>query len=116
MDIIQAHPANGHDIVADISYPWPVAAMILQHHERWDGSGYPGRLAGDEILLGARMIAVADVVSAMAFHRPYRPALGLPAALAHLEADRGHLYDPEVVDFCLELFGNQKLKLLRSAS
>ena len=85
--------------------------MVLQHHERMDGSGYPGRLKGDEILLEARILAVADVIEAMASHRPYRPSLGIEAALLEIERDPGVLYDPEVVSACLKLFREKKFRL-----
>ena len=78
--------------------------MVLQHHERMDGSGYPGGLRGEEILLEARIIAVADVVEAIASHRPYRPALGIDAALVEIEKNKGILYDSRVVEVCLRLF------------
>ena len=103
--LIKIHPQVGYDIVKDIDFPWPVAAMILQHHERLDGSGYPHGLTGDEqIIAEARILAVADVVDAMVSHRPYRPALGLDAALAEIQKNRGILYESEVVDACQCLF------------
>ena len=86
-----------------IDFPWPVAEMIEQHHERLDGSGYPHGLHGEEICLGARIIAVADVVEAMASHRPYRPARGIEAALKEIIAKGGLLFDPYVVDACVRL-------------
>ncbi|MCX6089858.1 MAG: HD domain-containing protein, partial [Candidatus Atribacteria bacterium] len=84
--------------------PWPLAEMVFQHHERRDGSGYPRGLKGEEILMEARILAVADVVEAMASHRPYRPALGINAALEEIEKNAGILYDKEVADVCLRLF------------
>ena len=99
--LVQQHAQAGHDIVAGIEFPWPVPQMILQHHERLDGSGYPAGLRGDEIILGARIIAVADVVDAMSTHRPYRAALGLETALAVLRDGAGVLFDPLIVDACL---------------
>jgi putative two-component system response regulator len=107
MAIVRAHSRVGHDILKDVEFPWPVAQMALQHHERWDGSGYPDGLAGEAILLEARVLAVADVVESMASHRPYRPSLGLEAALAEIEARSGTLYDPAVVAACLRLFREQ---------
>jgi HD-GYP domain-containing protein (c-di-GMP phosphodiesterase class II) len=93
----------GRDILKSISFPWPVADIVLQHHERLDGSGYPQGLSGDEILEEARILAVADVVEAMASHRPYRPALGVNTALEELRRGRGGRYDPEAADACLAL-------------
>ena len=90
--------------MAGIEFPWPVPDMILQHHERLDGSGYPDRLRDGQIILGARIIAVADVVESMASHRPYRPAQGLDRALHEIRTNRGTLYDADVVDACTQLF------------
>jgi PAS domain S-box-containing protein/putative nucleotidyltransferase with HDIG domain len=102
--LIKEHSQAGFDIVRGINFPWPVADVILQHHERVDGSGYPFGLVGDEILLGARIIAVADVVEAMSSHRPYRESRGITAALNELEIGRGTRYDAEAVDACLRRF------------
>jgi len=102
--IIKTHCQAGYEIIKDIEFPWPVAEIILQHHERMDGSGYPRGLSGDEILMEARILAVTDVVEAMASHRPYRPALGIDAALEEISQNRGILYDPDVADICLRLF------------
>ena len=101
--LIKAHPEIGYDIVKDIDFPWPVARMLLEHHERLDGSGYPRGLKGDEILLEARIIAVADVVESMTSHRPYRPALGLDVALAEIVSKRGTHFDAGAVDACLRV-------------
>lgn len=103
-ELITTHSQVSHDILKGIEFPWPVADIVVQHHERLDGSGYPNGLKGDEILLEARILAVADVVEAMASHRPYRPALGIDKALAEIEEKRGRLYASEVVDACLKLF------------
>ncbi len=103
-DIIKTHSAAGHEIVHRIEFPWPVADIVRQHHERLDGSGYPDGIAGEKILLEARVLAVADVVEAMATHRPYRPALGIELALEALRKDRGVAFDAEVVDACIHLF------------
>jgi len=103
-EMIKSHPAVGYDIIRGVDFPWPVADMILQHHERMDGSGYPEGLKGDQIAFEARILAVADVVEAMASHRPYRPGLGLERALQELEMHRGALYDKQVTDVCLKLF------------
>ena len=103
-ELVKQHPQAGYDIVKAIEFPWPVASMVLEHHERLDGSGYPNRLNGDAILFEARILAVADVVESMSSHRPYRPALGADAALEEIERNRGRLYDAAVVDACLRLF------------
>lgn len=102
--LIKTHAQQGYDILKDIEFPWPVAEVILQHHERLDGSGYPQGLRGEAILLEARILAVADVVEAIATHRPYRPARGIEHALEEIRKNRGILYDAEVVDACLRLF------------
>jgi HD-GYP domain-containing protein (c-di-GMP phosphodiesterase class II) len=93
-----------------IDFPWPIAKIVLQHHERLDGSGYPNNLKGNEIILEARIIGVADVVEAMSSHRPYRPALGRDKALEEISMNKGVLYDPEVVDVCLKLFKRKEFK------
>lgn len=102
--LIQAHPQQAYDILKGIEFPWPIADIVIQHHERMDGSGYPNSLKGDEIIIEARILAVADVVEAMSSHRPYRPALGLDAALDEIKKGKGRLYDPDVVDACLAVF------------
>lgn len=102
--LIKTHSQSGYDIIKDIGLPYPIADMVLQHHEKIDGSGYPRGLKNDQILLESKIITVADVVEAMASHRPYRPALGIDAALKEIEKYKGILYDPDVVDMCLELF------------
>jgi HD-GYP domain-containing protein (c-di-GMP phosphodiesterase class II) len=102
--LIKAHPQVAHDILASIDFGRPVAEVILQHHERLDGSGYPRGLAGEGILLEARILAVADVVEAMSSHRPYRAALGVEAALAEISAGAGTLYDARVVAACEQVF------------
>jgi len=104
MSLVQAHSQVGFDILKDIEFPWAIAESVLQHHERMDGSGYPRGLKGDQILLDARILAVADVVEAMASHRPYRASLGLEKALEEIEARKGSVYDPEVATACLRLF------------
>jgi putative nucleotidyltransferase with HDIG domain len=103
--IIHRHPEVGYNILKGIEFPWPVAQIVLQHHERHDGSGYPQGLRGEDILLEARILAVADVVEAMSSHRPYHPALGLEAALHEVSQHQGVLYDQEVVGACVELIG-----------
>jgi putative nucleotidyltransferase with HDIG domain len=104
-DLIKMHPQQGHDLLMPIKFPWRVALAVLQHHERLDGSGYPHGFSGSEIIQEARILAVADVVEAMASHRPYRPARGLDAAIREISEHKGRLYDPEVVDACLKVVG-----------
>lgn len=108
--IIKTHSQVGHDILKTIEFPWPVSRIVLQHHERIDGSGYPLGLKGNEILLEAKILAVADVLEAMATHRPYRPALSVQESLDEITRNRGKLYDPEVVDICLRLFKEKRFK------
>ncbi len=103
-EMIKTHPQVGYDIVKDVQFPWPVGQMILQHHERLDGTGYPGGLKGEAIILEARILAVADVVEAVTAHRPYRPGRGLETALGEIESGRGGRYDPAATDACLRLF------------
>jgi putative nucleotidyltransferase with HDIG domain len=111
LELIKEHPLTGYDILKHVEFPWPVAEIIYQHHERLDGSGYPRGLKGDDVLLEARIIALADVVEAMASHRPFRPARGIDAALNEIEEHRGTLYDPEVVDTCVKLFREKRYAL-----
>ncbi|MDY6851314.1 MAG: response regulator [Thermodesulfobacteriota bacterium] len=103
-NLIKEHPRNGYEILADIEFEEPIAQIVFQHHERMDGSGYPQGLADGEIILEARILAVADVVEAIASHRPYRPALGIDIALDEISKNKGVIYDPQVVDTCLNLF------------
>jgi HD-GYP domain-containing protein (c-di-GMP phosphodiesterase class II) len=103
-DLIKTHPMIGFDIMKGIEFPWPVATMILQHHERMDGSGYPNGLSDREILQESRILSVADVIEAMSSNRPYRPALGLQSALEEIGKNKYVLYDGDVVDACLEIF------------
>ncbi len=103
-ELIKGHAKAGYDILAAIAFPWPVADVALQHHERLDGSGYPQGLGDGEILEEARIVAVADVVEAMSSHRPYRPALGIDSALGEIEVNSGRLYDPAAGAACLALF------------
>ena len=102
--LVQAHAQSGYEIVKGVDFPWPIAEMIHQHHERLDGSGYPQGLKGDAMVPGAKILAVADVVEAMMSHRPYRAALGIDAALAEIEKGKGSLFDPGAVDACVSLF------------
>jgi PAS domain S-box-containing protein len=105
--LIKAHPQAGYDILKGINFPWPIAQIVLQHHERMDGSGYPQGLKGDQILLEARILGVADVVEAMSSHRPYRAGLGIEVALAEIIRQRGSHFDQQVVDACLAVFREQ---------
>ena len=110
-DIIKGHAADGAEILSGVEFPWPVADMVRHHHERMDGSGYPDGLKGEEILFEARILAVADVVEAIASDRPYRAALGLDAAMAEITAKRGTLFDERVVDACRKLVDEGRLPL-----
>lgn len=109
-NLIKEHPRIGFDIIKEVKFPWSIKEMILCHHERLDGSGYPKGLKGDEICIGCRILAVADVVEAMMSHRPYRPALGLDMALQEIEQNKDKLYDPKVVDACVKLFKEKNFK------
>jgi PAS domain S-box-containing protein len=109
--LIQGHPQSSYEVLKDVEFPWPVAEVALQHHERMDGSGYPQGLKGEAILLEARIMAVADVMEAMSSHRPYRPGLGIDKALAEIERGRGSAYDPAVADACLRLFRERGYRL-----
>jgi PAS domain S-box-containing protein len=102
--LIKEHSRVGYEMLKDVESPWPLAQIVYQHHERIDGSGYPKNLKGDEIIIEASIMAVADVVEAMASHRPYRPALGIKAALEEIKKNKGILYDEAVADTCLRLF------------
>jgi putative nucleotidyltransferase with HDIG domain len=102
--LIKAHPQIGYDILGSIELPWPIAEIILQHHERMDGSGYPSGLSGDGILLEARILAVADVVEAMSSHRAHRPTVGTARALEYVGRHAGSRYDTRVVEACQRLF------------
>jgi PAS domain S-box-containing protein len=110
--LIKEHALGGYEILKDVESPWPLAQIVYQHHERMNGTGYPRNLRGDEILLEARIMAVADVVEAMASHRPYRPSLGLEAALEEIEKNSGTLYDNAAADACLCLFRTKGYHLL----
>jgi len=102
--LIKTHSQSGYDILKDIDFPWPVARIVLEHHERMNGSGYPNGLTGDHILMESKILAVADVVESMSANRPYRPSLGIGVAIDEIEKNRGALYDSAVVDACLRLF------------
>lgn len=110
-ELVKTHPQTGYDIIKDVQFPWPIAQMVLQHHERLDGGGYPQRLGGEQMLLEAKILAVADVVEAMSSHRPYRAGLGLDAALDEITRQRGIRYAPDVVDSCIALFREKKFAM-----
>jgi len=103
LELIRNHPVVGYQILKDVEFPWPIAGIVLQHHERVNGSGYPAGLRGTDILMEARVIGVADVVEAMASHRPYRAALGIEAALDEIRTNSGALYDLNVSDSCVRI-------------
>jgi PAS domain S-box-containing protein len=109
--LIKDHSLNGYEMLKNVESPWPLAQIVYQHHERMNGSGYPRNLKGDEILMEARIMAVADVVEAMASHRPYRPSLGIDAALAEIEKNKGTFFDNAVADACLKLFREKGYQL-----
>jgi PAS domain S-box-containing protein/putative nucleotidyltransferase with HDIG domain len=109
--LIKEHSLSGYEMLKNVESPWPLAQIVYQHHERMNGSGYPRNLKGDEILIEARIMAVADVVESMASHRPYRPTLGIEAALEEIEKNKGILYDAAVVDACLRLFREKGYQL-----
>lgn len=111
MAMIKDHPRVAFDILKNVEFDWPVARMVVQHHERMDGSGYPDGIKGEDILLEARILAVADVVEAMCTHRPYRPARGVDEALAELARGEGTLYDPEVVRACKKVLNERGFKV-----
>jgi len=110
-NLIKEHSYSGYEMLKYVESPWPLAQIVYQHHERMNGSGYPRNLKGDEILMESRIMAVADVVEAMASHRPYRPALGIEAALGEIEKNRGIFYDNTVADACLRLFREKGYQL-----
>ena len=109
-NMIKTHAEAGYNILKTIEFPWPIAPVVLQHHERTNGSGYPSGLSVKDILLEARILAVADVVEAISSHRPYRPARGIDKALEEISQNRGILYDPKVVDACLRLFAEKRFE------
>ncbi len=107
ISLIQAHAQAGYDILKGLDFPWPIADIIIQHHERMDGSGYPRGLSGDRISIEARIIGVADVVETMSSHRPYRPSMGIEKALEEITLNSGTLYDSQIVDACLNIFNGK---------
>jgi len=111
LSLIKQHSRSGYEMLKDVESPWSLAEIVYQHHERMDGSGYPRNLEGDKILMEARILSVADVVEAMASHRPYRAALGIEAALEEIKKNKGTLYDDAVADACLKLFREKGYQL-----
>ena len=109
--MIKEHAQSGYEILKDVESPWPLAQIVYQHHERMNGSGYPRKLKGNEILIEARIMAVADVVEAMASYSPYRPTLGIEAALEEIEKNKVILYDDTVAEACLRLFREKGYQL-----
>jgi HD-GYP domain-containing protein (c-di-GMP phosphodiesterase class II) len=105
--MMKSHPEVGYKILQQVDFIPPIAQMVYQHHERMDGSGYPLGISGDDILMESRIVAVADSVEAMASHRPYRPSLGIEKALDMIVAERGKLFDPQIVDACVVLIKNK---------
>ncbi len=108
LNLIKEHPQVGYDILKDVEFDQPIAQIIFQHHEMMNGAGYPEGLSGEDIILQARILAVSDVVEAMASHRPYRPALGINKALDEISQNKGVLYDDKVVNMCLKLFNEKR--------
>lgn len=115
-ELIKNHVQAGYDILKKIEFPWPLAEMILQHHERMDGSGYPRNLKGDAIMQEARILAVADVFETMSSHRPYRPSLGMDRAIEELLKNKGRLYDADVVETCLDLIIEKRFSFSNKTS
>jgi PAS domain S-box-containing protein/putative nucleotidyltransferase with HDIG domain len=114
--LIKSHPETGYGILSKVDFPAPIAQIVYQHHEKMDGSGYPLMISGDQIILEARIITVADVVEAMAGHRPYRPALGIEKALQEIRAGRGVVYDAQVADACVSLFSTKRFQFEETAA
>ena len=110
ISLVKVHAQSGYEILKDVELPYPIAEIVLQHHERLDGSGYPQGLKGDQILIEARIVSVADVVEATTSHRPYRPGFGIDAALEEIEKNKGILYDEKVVEVCVKLFREKGFK------
>ncbi|MEG3069385.1 MAG: HD domain-containing protein [Syntrophaceticus schinkii] len=109
-NIIKTHPEVGYDILKEIEFPWPIADIIIQHHERINGTGYPSGMTGEEISIEAKILAVADVVEAMSSHRPYRPALGIEKALEEITAKKGEFFWDNAVDACVKLFRDSNFR------
>ncbi len=114
MSLIQGHSQAGFDILKSVDFPWPVARIVLQHHERMNGSGYPQGLKGVAILQEARIVGVADVVETMSSHRPYRPSMGVERALEEISEQKGVLYDPDAVEACVALIRQKRFEFAPS--
>jgi len=114
--LIKGHPSAGYEILKGIKFPWPIADIVYEHHERMDGSGYPRGLKGEHTLLESRIMAVADVVEAMVSHRPYRPALGIEAALEEISKNKGKLYDSAAAEACVRVFSEDGFRFSSSWS
>ena len=114
--IVENHAQAGYEVLKNVEFSWPIAAMVWQHHEKLDGSGYPQGLKGDQILLGSRILTVADVVESMFSDRPYRPALGIDVALQEIERGKGTIYDMSVADACIRLFAEKRYSLSHNLS
>jgi HD-GYP domain-containing protein (c-di-GMP phosphodiesterase class II) len=109
--LIKNHPQAGYDILKDIEFPWPVARIVLEHHEHLDGSGYPNGLTGKDLLIESKILSVADVVEALSSHRPYRPSMGIEVALNEISTKSGVFYEPDAVHACIKLFHEKGYKL-----
>ena len=110
LNVVKNHPKIGYEILKKVDFPWPVAEIVFQHHEKIDGSGYPRELKGDEILIEAKILCVADVVEAMSSYRSYRPAISIDRTLNEISENKDILFEPEVVDTCLKLFREKGFK------
>jgi HD-GYP domain-containing protein (c-di-GMP phosphodiesterase class II) len=110
LELVRRHPLSAYEILKKIDFPWPVDQIVMQHHEKINCSGYPQGLAGEEIILEARVLCVADVVESIDSHRPYRPGLGVDSALKEISKNRGILYDQNAVDACVKLFREKKFR------
>ncbi|KTD21222.1 HD-GYP domain-containing protein [Legionella londiniensis] len=112
-ELIKKHPEDGYEIIKNIDFPWPIKDIVLLHHERLDGSGYPFGLKAKEIPVVTKIVSVADVVESMMSHRPYRPSLGVSKALDEITRYRGSLFDSEVVDVCIDIYKKNRLRFLK---
>jgi len=109
-NLVKNHPRVGYNILKKVDFPWPIAEIVFQHQEKIDGSGYPRGLKGDEILIEAKILGVANVVEAMSSYKSYRPALSISESLAEISKYKNILFDPEVVDICIKLFKKKEFK------